>query len=248
MRKILFFIGPIILLIIWWFLDVFEVIDRLYLPSLSEVSMSFMAIISSDGYLHIWATTYRAILGFVIAGVAAIPMGVLLGINKKIYQASEFIIDFFRSLPAPALFPLFLLFFGIGDNAKIAVVVFLAFWIILINTIYGVWNSSKLRQQVGLVFRASRFQIIKEIILPDALPQIFVGLRIALSLSLIMIVVTEMFIGTRIGLGQRIFDSYASYRIPELYSFILIVGLLGYIFNKVFIFFERRIIHWTEKY
>lgn len=247
MRKLIYFIGPLTILGLWWLVGVFKIIDPLYLPALPDVLKSFVAIFSSDGLLHLWSTLYRTLWGFALAGLLAIPFGILLGSSKKIYSSVEFIIDFFRSLPAPALFPLFLLFFGIGDAAKIAVAAFIAFWVILVNTIYGVWNASKIRAQVGLVFRASRFQVLKYITVFDALPQIFVGLRIALSLALILVVVTEMFIGTKFGLGQRIFDSYATYRIAQLYAFILIVGLLGYILNKFFVFFEKRIVHWAGK-
>ncbi len=247
MKKAIFFIGPVGALIFWWLIGANKLIDPLYFPSLPEVVNSFSSALTKDGFAPLWATTYRTLISFVIAGLFAVPLGIFLGSNKKIYNSLEFLIDFFRSLPAPALFPLFLLFFGIGDGAKIAVAFFVAFWVILINTTYGVWNSSKLRVQVGKVFRATRLQIFKEIIIPDALPQIFVGLRVALSLALIMVVVTEMFIGTSAGLGLEIFNSYASYRIPELYAFILIVGFLGYGLSKGFLFFERKTVHWAGK-
>ncbi len=247
MEKTIFLIGPATALIVWWFIGANKLIDPLYFPSLPEVANSFSSAFTQDGFAHLWATAYRTLISFAMAGVSAIPSGIFLGSNKKIYNSLEFLIDFFRSLPAPALFPLFLLFFGIGDGAKIAVAFFVAFWIILINTTYGVWNSSKLRAQVGKVFRATRLQTFRDITIPDALPQIFVGLRIALSLALILVVVTEMFIGTGAGLGLKIFNSYASYRIPELYAFLLMVGFLGYGLNKGFLFFERKTVHWADK-
>lgn len=247
MRKTIFFIGPLMLIMLWWLIGALVLIDPIYLPSLPSVIKSLANVITSGGGYHIWSTFYKTIVGFVLASILAIPLGVIFGSNKKLYFSVEFVIDFFRSLPSLALFPLFLLFFGIGDAAKIAIAAFIAFWIILVNTIYGVWNTPAIRKQIGVVFRASRFQILKDIIIPDALPQIFAGLRIAVSLILISIVVTEMFIGTKFGLGQKIFDSYTSYRIPQLYAYILITGLLGYFINKGFVFFEKRIVHWTGK-
>ena len=247
MKKAVFLIGPAIALATWWIIGENKLIDPLYFPSLQEVIGAFANDLAVNGLPHLWATAYRTLISFALAGLSAIPLGIFLGSNRKIYNALEFLIDFFRSLPAPALFPLFLLFFGIGDGAKIAVAFFVAFWIVLINTIYGVWNSSKLRVQVGKIFRATRLQIFREITIPDALPQIFIGLRVALSLALILIVVSEMFIGTSVGLGLEIFNSYASYQIPELYALILIVGFLGYVLNKGFLLLERKIVHWAGK-
>lgn len=246
MRKFFyFFISPGILLSFWWIVGFFEMIDPLYLPSLPSVINSFITIIFSSGLGDIWSTLYKTIVGLIFSVILAVPVGVLLGVNKKLYAAVEFTVDFFRSLPAPALFPLFLLFFGIGDLAKIAVVAFVAFWVILVNTIYGVWNAPKLRIQVAKVYGASRWQILKEVVLPDAIPQIFVGFRVALSLALVLVVITEMLIGTKFGLGQKIFDSYVTYHIPSLFSYILIIGLLGYILNKLFVFFEKKIVYWV---
>lgn len=247
MQRAIFFVGPIGALIAWWFVGVNELVDPLYFPSLAEVVVTFPSVFTNDGFMHLWSTTYRTLVSFFIASLLAIPAGIFLGSNKQVYSSVEFLIDFFRSLPATALFPLFLLYFGIGDGAKIAAAAFVAFWVILINTIYGVWNASTLRLQVGKVFRATRLQIFREITIPDASPQIFIGLRTALSLALILVVVTEMLIGTNVGLGQEIFDSYASYRIAELYTYIIIIGFLGYGLNKGFLFFEKRTIHWTGK-
>ncbi len=247
MRKFFyFFISPVILLSFWWILGYFEMIDPLYLPSLPSVINSFITIIFSSSLGDIWSTLYKTIVGFTFSVILAVPVGIVLGVNKKLYAAVEFTVDFFRSLPAPALFPLFLLFFGIGDLAKIAVVAFVAFWVILVNTIYGVWNAPKLRVQVAKVYGASRWQILKEVVLPDAIPQIFVGFRVALSLALVLVVITEMLIGTKFGLGQKIFDSYVTYHIPFLFSYILIIGLLGYILNKLFVFFEKKIVYWVR--
>jgi len=245
---IIILLGPVALILLWLIIGFLGLIDPLYLPSLPQVFNSLVNSFTLDSELpHLWATLYRTLAGFILAGILGIPLGIFLGSSRKFYLSVEFLIDFSRSLPAPALFPLFLLFFGIGDAAKIAVATFVAFWIILINTICGVRNLSKLRVQVGKVFRASPFQILKEIVIPDAMPQIFVGLRIALSFALILVIVSEMFIGTKRGLGLEIFNSYMTYHIPRLYALIIIVGLLGYALNKIFIFFEKKIVHWAGK-
>ncbi len=236
------------ILLIWHIVSISGMVNNFYLPSLTEtIAEIFKSFVRGDALLHLWSTLYKTLVGFITASLLGIFLGIIIGLNQKLYRHLEIVIDFFRSLPVTALFPLFLLFFGIGDSAKIAMIVFIAFWIILINTIYGVWNSSKIRKQVGQVFKASYFQVLTNIIIPDSLPYIFVGLRTVLSLSLMVAVVAEMFIGTKFGLGQKIFDSYITFRVAQLYAFIIIVGLVGYVLNKAFVLFERKIIHWPGK-
>jgi ABC-type nitrate/sulfonate/bicarbonate transport system permease component len=238
------FLLPCLLLIIWLIVSNFFVINQFYLPKVSQV----VDIIFSFNYLTDFGETlYRTCVGFLIAAFFGIICGIFIGLNKKLFHLLEGTIEFFRALPATALIPLFLLFFGIGDFAKIAISVFVCFWIIQINTIYGVWSIHHLTLKIGKIYNISRYKLIKEIIIPAALPQISTGLRISISLSLIVIVVTEMFIGTKFGLGQKIYDSYITYRIADLYAYTIIVGLLGYVLNKLFNAIETRIIHWSGK-
>lgn len=246
-QKVILLVGPVMCLLGWWIVTASGLIDPLYLPRLSEMFLALVKLFSGNFWPHLWATIYRTLASFTLASLLGVTGGLILGANKTLYRMFAVIIDFFRSLPAPTLFPLFLLFFGIGDLSKIAVAAFLSFWIILINTVYGIWQTAPLRRQVGQVFRAKYYQILLYITVPDALPQIFVGLRVALSLSLIMIIVCEMMIGSQLGLGQRIFDSYVSYHIPQLYALILIVGLLGYTLNQLFVLAEKKLIHWAGK-
>jgi NitT/TauT family transport system permease protein len=237
----------ILIIIIWYISSLFGLVNAHYLPLFNDVFSEIGQFFIQNELKNLWLTFYRTLAGFIISGVLAIPLGVMIGLHKKTYQALEVIIDFFRSIPATALFPLFLLFFGIGDMPKIAIAVFISFWIVLINTIHAVWNVPKQRIQVGQIFKSSKFQMIKNIIIPNALPSIFVGLKISMSLSLIVIVVTEMFIGTKYGLGQLIYESYISFDIAGLYAYIIIVGLLGYFLNKVIFVIDQKVIHWADK-
>ena len=104
------------------------------------------------------------------------------------------------------------------------------------------------RRKMAAVFGASKFQIFRLIIIiMDALPQIFVGLRLALAQSLIVTVVSEMFIGTDFGLGQRVYDSYLTNSVTTLYALLIVLGVIGYGANKLLVFLESRIVFWTGK-
>ena len=153
-------IGPAIVLLLWIIISVFKLANPLFLPSFFDtVDSLFNLFIGKSIFSDIWATLYKMLTGFFIATILGIPLGLLVGYYVKLYKSFEVVIDFFRSLPGTALFPLFLLIFGIGDGSKIATVVFVSLWIILINSAYGVLYSPKLRQKVATTFGANKLQI-----------------------------------------------------------------------------------------
>src|SRR3989344_4228592 len=247
-KKIYYIIVPFIILVIWAFFSNLKLISPLFLSTPQAVFLKIINLFSSGAILpDILFTFYRTLLGFIIACLIGIPLGLLMGYSNKIYYSLEFIVEFFRSIPATALFPLFLLFFGIGDQSKIALTAWAAGLVLIINSMYGVHLGKELRIKSAKTMRISGFSLFQKIIFPEALPQIFSGMRIAISLSLVIVVVTEMFIGTNFGLGHRIIDAQLVYRISEMYAAIFITGVLGFLINKGFIFAEKRIVHWKGK-
>ena len=119
--------------------------------------------------------------------------------------------------------------------------------IIIFNTAHGVMNVKNSRVLAAKIMGATKSQIFKWILFWESLPQTFIGLRSAISLSLVVIIVTEMFIGTTSGLGRRIIDSQITYEIPTMYAVILLTGIIGYLLNLVFLLIEKRLIHWMGK-
>jgi NitT/TauT family transport system permease protein len=142
---------------------------------------------------------------------------------------------------------LFLFFFGLGDTAKIAIVVYACALIILVNTAYGARQIKELRILSARVMGATQRDIFFGIVLPESAPGMFAGLRIALSLSFVLIVVTEMFIGTTVGLGYQIMNSQLVYRIPDMYAGIMLAGFTGYLANLCLLRIEARVLHWVGK-
>jgi long-chain acyl-CoA synthetase len=239
------FIGPLALLLVWYLISTFQWVNPFFLPSPWNVFLELKGLLFSQGvYPHLGSTLYRMFSGYLLAILLGIPLGVMVGYWEKAYNSLEFLIEFFRGFPATSLFPLFMLAFGIGDAAKIAIVIFSCSLVITINTLYGVRNSSKTRQMVAETMKASNTYIFARVILPDALPFITAGLRTALSLTLIIVVILEMFIGTDRGLGHLIYNAHMTYQIPQMYATIVITGLIGYGMNKGFIKLEEEVIHW----
>lgn len=242
------FIGPIILIIIWAAVSQLQLVDKFFLPDpLTTIVKLFQLLGNGEIIGDLISTLGRVVLSFVIALVVGLPLGLFLGRSEKIYQSVEFIIDFFRSTPATALFPLFLLVFGITDTSKIALAAFASMLIIIFNTAYGVMHAKKSRILAAQIMGATKSQIFRWILFWESLPQTFIGIRGAVSLALVVIVVTEMFIGTPSGLGRKIIDSQITYEIPTMYATILLAGIVGYLFNLLFILIEKRFLHWSAK-
>jgi len=241
-------IGPILLILVWAVASQLQLVDKFFLPDPFTVIKKLIELIGSGAILgDLFSTLGRVILSFIIALVVGLPLGLFLGRSEKIYRSVEFIIDFFRSTPATALFPLFLLVFGITDKSKIAVAAFASMLIIIFNTAYGVMNAKKSRVLAAQIMGATKAQIFRWILFWESLPQTFIGLRSAISLSLVIIIVTEMFIGTASGLGRKIIDSQITYEISTMYAVILLTGILGYLLNLLFLAVEKRVLHWSGK-
>jgi NitT/TauT family transport system permease protein len=192
-------------------------------------------------------TVERTLWATLIAAVIAIPLGIVLGASERVYRSLEFVIDFFRSTPASAMFPLFLVLFGVGDKTKISVAAFGAMLVILFNVAYGVMNARKTRLLAAKVMGASRLRVLFDVMLLESLPQTFVGLRNGVSLALVIIVVAEMFIGSQDGIGHSVFEAQQLFEMPRMYAAIFAAGALGYGLNLLFLLIERRFVHWSGR-
>lgn len=247
-EKYYVWVGPSIVLILWAIINSTHLASPTLLPSVIHTFQKLSEIVvTGSAFLNLSATLARTLVGFFLAVILGVPIGVFLGAHPKIYNMFDAVIEFFRSLPGTAMFPLFLLAFGIGDGSKIAIAWFISFWIILVNSAYGVLQGSRTRKRVAQILKATHWQELSLVIFMDALPQIFIGLKVGLSLSLIAVVVSEMFIGSNTGLGQKIYDSYLTYEIPYLYAWLIVTGATGYSLNRIFALFEHRVVHWVGK-
>jgi NitT/TauT family transport system permease protein len=236
-------------LVVVWYLAVWvRVVDPVLLPPPEQAFQALVKGMAGGrlGY-DFWRTLERTAYAIAIAAVIAIPLGILLGANEKAYRAVEFVIDFFRSTPASAMFPLFLVIFGVGDKTKILVASFGAALVILFNVAYGVMNARKTRLLAAKVMGASRARVLTDVMLLESLPQTFVGLRNGVSLALVIVVVAEMFIGSVDGLGHRVFEAQQLFAMPDMYAAIFAAGALGYGLNLLFLLVEKRYVHWAGK-
>jgi ABC-type nitrate/sulfonate/bicarbonate transport system permease component len=242
-------IGPLVLILVWWIASTLQITSPLILPTPQSVARAFFAGAS----LHhgVWndlgVTLRRTSLSFLISVAAGVPFGLLMGISRFFQRLSGFLVDFFRSIPPIALFPLFLLAFGLGERSKSAVSVYGCALIIAVNSCYGVTNAPTLRRRLARVYGFSQSRVFFKVILPDSLPQILVGCRTAISLALVLTIVVEMMLGSEDGLGRKIYEAHMLLETPTMYSNILWVGILGYGLNLGVMTLEKHLVHWANK-
>jgi len=242
------FLGPVALFIVWDLVVRFGLIKAILLPPPLATLQALVTGLAGGALLTDFAVTvWRTLEAFVIAAVIGVPLGVLLGSNERAYRSVEFLIDFFRSTPSSALIPLFLLIFGVSDINKVAIAAFGALLIVVFNSAYGVLNARKQRVMAAKVMGASRWRIFRDVLVWESLQPTFVGLRSAVSMALVIVVVAEMFIGSDSGLGHRIIDAQQVLNVRSMYAAILAAGILGYVLNIVFLLLERRIVHWSGR-
>ncbi len=247
-RSFLNMLGVILALLVWHLIAKSGLVNPLLLPSPRAVLAvyldpdSFVTLLK-EGFL----TFTRAMLGFGGGAIIGIVFGILLGWSQRLYALFEFLIDFFRSLPAAALLPPFMLFFGIGDLSKVLLVAFSVALVVIVNTATGVKNRNQTRAMVAQIQGATKFQIFLKVILPEVLPAVATGLRISISTALIVTVVAEMLVSTDPGLGRRILDAQLLFQTADMYATILLAGALGYFVNKVISSAAEKWIHWEGK-
>lgn len=206
-----------------------------------------MALATTQCWLDIAMTTARMVVAFAIGAAVGVPAGLLLGLNPKYYDASRVAIDFVRSVPVTALFPVAMLFLGIGDSAKLASVALGCALVVLVHSAGAVRNIPFLYGLVGRSLRLTRWGAFWKITLPASLPEIANGLRVAASIALILVVVLEMFVGSARGLGLRLYDDQQLFRINDMYATLFLIGGLGYVANWGLGMLQDRLLHWSGR-
>jgi len=241
-------VGPVLLFLVWDLVVRAGWIKPILLPTPFDTLTTLVTGLAGGPLLiDFLVTVKRTVQAFLIAAVIGVPLGVVLGSNERAYRSVEFLIDFFRSTPSSALIPLFLLIFGVSDVNKVAIAAFGAFLLVIFNSAYGVINARKQRVMAAKVMGASRWQIFKDVLIWESLQPTFVGLRSAISMALVIVIVAEMFIGSDNGLGHRIIDAQQVLNVKSMYAAILSAGVLGYALNILFLYAERKIVHWSGR-
>jgi sulfonate transport system permease protein len=210
---------------------------------------TFETLLDQLGTAEFWfafsETMRRMFLGFVLASVAGVALGAALGSSPALRQYLEPTLELIRPLPASAVIPVFVLMLGLNERMIICVIAFGSIWPALLGTVHGFKTVEPRLFEVSRILKLSRLEMIWKIALPNSLPDIFSGLRLALTVSLILAVVTEMMSGAD-GLGHNIILAARSFRSADLFAGIVVLGAIGYATNVVLERVERHVLRWRN--
>lgn len=243
-ERIIGIASPIVLLLIWQLLGTFGIIDERFVPTPASIARTMYEMMA-DGtlWIHLKASFIRIGSGFVIGSIVGIALGVLMGLSRWLRAALDPIVAAIYPIPKISLLPLVMVFFGLGEASKIFIIAFAVVFIVLINTMSGVMAISSIYFDVAKNYRASKFKLFTRIIIPGALPSIFVGLRLAIGVALILIVAAE-FVAARAGIGYLIWTSFEVMRIEEMFVGIILITAIGLVTAAILKEIERRVLPW----
>ncbi|MDB5991494.1 MAG: nitrate transporter permease [Herbaspirillum sp.] len=234
-------------------LALWELVSRLFVTNplfLAAPSQIFIALVqlTKSGRLgaDIWVSTLEFVLGYVIASIIGIALGLVMASSERAKQALEPWVSGLYATPTIALGPLFIVWMGIGIWSKVVVVVLLVLFPVAINTEAGLRTTSERLIETLRCFGATRLQIFFKLSLPSAIPFILTGLKLGIGRGLMGVVVAELF-GSRAGLGLLISESADSFNMPNLFVGVLIFAVAGIVIVAGFNQIERRLVPWTKE-
>ncbi|MBO2465155.1 ABC transporter permease [Actinomadura violacea] len=182
-------------------------------------------------------------IGWAAAGAAGVVLGAAIGRSRVLHDLLDPTLQFLRAVPPPTLLPFFIVVFQIGATMQIVTIAFGVVWPVLLNTSDGVRTVDPLQLETAKVFGVSRFRRLLVVILPAAAPKIFAGLRVALSFALILMVISEI-VGSTSGIGAELLNAQRTFEMPAMWAGIVMLGVLGLLFNGLFMLLERRLLSW----
>jgi ABC-type nitrate/sulfonate/bicarbonate transport system permease component len=198
---------------------------------------------TSEFWLALRDTMWGWSYGLGVAVAVAVPVGIIVGSNAWLYRATRFVVDFIRPIPSIAILPVFMLVFGIGPPLKVYIAALAAFSPLFFQAVYGVQDVDPVARDTARAYRLSRFATFRHVSLPGSTPYIATGLRLSASITLLLVVGTEMVVGLA-GLGNNIIRAQYALDLPRMYALIVTSGLLGILIASIFSRIERYFLKW----
>lgn len=236
---------------VWYIGSTLGLVNPIFWPSPAGVWHQFISI-SSDGYRnfslweHIWASLYRILVGFGLGCLVGIPLGFAMGLSKVIRGWFDPMVEFFRPIPPLAFIPLVIIWSGIGERSKILLLFFAALWIMVIAARAGVGSVKLSKIHAAYSLGASKKQILLHVILPNSLPEIFTGMRVAMGVCWGTVVAAEL-VAAESGVGFMIMVASKFLATDIVVLGVIIVGLIGYSIDILMRQIESRLIPWKGK-
>lgn len=236
-------------LVILIFLGLWEILPRTivkpgYLPPFSTVATTVVQLFTSgEIYEHLFISLSRSLEGFGLALIIGVPLGLVMGWFKGFEEHIDPLLQTLRQTPVLALFPVFILFFGIGESSKVAMIFWGTVWPILLNSTTGAKDVDPLLVRAARSMGVRGFGLFRKVIIHAALPSIMTGIRLGATFSILMLVVAE-YVGAKSGVGALVINSQYAFLIPKMYAAIVILALLGLLTNLLLVRLESSAAGW----
>lgn len=243
------FIGvmsPIVLLLIWEICSRVGVLDTRFFSSPSQIMSTFFAMMKTgELQVHLMASLQRLGIGFVVGGIPALILGVVMGLNSTIRAMIDPLISATYPIPKSSILPLALLVLGLGEASKVFMVAVGAFYPIVMNAMTGVRQINSIYLDVGQNFKASRFDVFRTIALPGAMPMIMTGIRLGVGMGLVLIAIAEM-VGAKSGLGFLIWNAWETFSVEQMYVGLFVIALIGFALTLILNELEKLLVPWRN--
>lgn len=233
---------PAMLVASWWWLSAGS--TSFYFPPLSELLGALWSDLTQGpllGYLGVSLGNLAA--GLAIAIAAGVAIGLLIGELETVRRIITPVLNFFRAVPPASIVPIVIIALGVGAAPKIFIIALGCFWPILLNTIDGVRGTSPAVRETARAYRIPAHLVVFRVALPAAMPQIMAGIRVALAVGLVLMVISEFF-GADAGVGFYITEASTRFATRQAWAGTLLVGVLGYVLSAAFLLVERRVLAW----
>jgi ABC-type nitrate/sulfonate/bicarbonate transport system permease component len=225
---------------------VLELFNPIFLPGPWVVIGKVVELgVKGQLWAHLGATMERVVVGFTTGAVLALVLGIVAGHVRVVRNVVEPIIELLRPIPPLAVLPLFIVWIGIGEMSKVGFITYATFFPMFLTTVHAVRQIDPLLVRAAQSLGAGSLQIFRRVILPAALPEILIGIRLGVALSFFVIVISE-FIGAEHGLGYLINDGRNFFLVPQMLGAAIVLGLLGYAGNALVRLLERRVLRWQS--
>ncbi|MEB0014385.1 ABC transporter permease [Glaciimonas sp. Gout2] len=229
---------------LWWLASTIQLISPVFLPTpKATLDVLWDGVLHGETGRQTLATVERMVYGWLLASLAGILLGAIIGVSPTTRRLLQPTLEFIRPLPASAIIPVAISLFGLTESMVLSVIGFGAIWPVLLATVNGFASVEPRLGEVARVLHMSRIAFIIKIGLPNALPDIFAGLRLSLTVALIVAVVGEMLTSQQ-GLGLAILLAARTFQSAELFAGIALLGMIGFLSNLLLRTGESRVLAW----
>lgn len=241
----------VVLLIIWWAVTALGWVKPLFVPSPQAIVAKFFDVLQ-NGFTgnslweHIWVSTARVFGAFLLACVIGVPLGLAMGMSPAIRGIFDPPIEFYRPIPPLAYLPLMIIWFGIGETSKVLLIFLSVFAPVALGARAGVRSAAIEQIHAAYSFGATRWQVLRQVILPAALPEILTAMRIGIGFGWTTLVAAEMVAATQ-GIGYMVLSASQFLQTPTVIMGIIIIAAIAYAFDMLMRYVERRLVPWKGK-